>query len=420
MKETVQARGTAGPSMPGRMRMRLTLLALAAVLLPLGLWIVLPVGSTADTSPGQLQNQIDSKESAIGAHRRHERVLTSDITAYTNRINRLQGNITVLAGRQDRLQTNLDAERRELARVQANLRTERLKLARLKARLLQAKRVLSQRLVEQYKSDRPDLVTVVLESNGFADLLERTEFMQRINHQDASIIDAVISAKADATAAAKRLAGLEKKEIGITHRIQSQRDQVARVKIGLEGTRNKLADYRSGKQRLLTSSRDKRHRLEDDVAGLREQQQKIQAKLAAAAGAPVLGPVKPGSGGLIWPVNGPITSPFCEARAWESCHPGIDIGVPSGTPIRAAAAGTVVLIQSEAVSGGYGNFTCIQHSGALSTCYAHQQRFAVSMGQHVAQGQVIGYSDCTGRCFGPHLHFETRINGAVVNPLNYL
>jgi peptidoglycan DL-endopeptidase CwlO len=406
--------------MPGRMRMRLTLLALAAVVLPLGLWIVLPVGSTADPSPGNLQNQIDRKESAIGVHRRHERVLTTDISAYTGRINRLQSSITVLAGRQDRLQTNLDAERRELARVQANLRTERLKLARLKARLLLARRVLTQRLVEQYKSDRPDLVTVVLESNGFADLLERTEFMERINHQDASIIDAVISAKAEAARSAKRLAGLEKKEIGITNRIKDQRDQVARVKIGLTGTRDKLAGYRSGKQRLLSSSRDTRHHLEDDVAGLREQQQKIQAKLAAAAGAPVLGPVKPGSGGLIWPVNGPITSPFCESRAWEACHPGIDIGVPSGTPIRAAAAGTVVLIQSEAASGGYGNFTCIQHTGSLSTCYAHQQRFAVSMGQHVAQGQVIGYSDCTGRCFGPHLHFETRVNGAVVNPLNYL
>src|SRR6188472_1282434 len=133
MQETVQARGSPGPSMPARMRVRLTLLALAAVLLPLGLWIVLPVGSTADPSPGQLQNRIDRKESAIGAHRRHERVLTSDITAYTHRINRLQGSITVLAGRQDRLQANLDAERRELARVQANLRTERLRLARLKA-----------------------------------------------------------------------------------------------------------------------------------------------------------------------------------------------------------------------------------------------------------------------------------------------
>ena len=173
---------------------------------------------------------------------------------------------------------------------------------------------------------------------------------------------------------------------------------------------------------LLASSRDRRHKLEDDVASLRAAQAKIQARLAAVAGggSPKAGPIRPGQGGLIWPVNGPITSPFCESRAWESCHPGIDIGVPAGTPIHAAAAGKVVLMQSEAVSGGYGNFTCIQHAGALSTCYAHQSRFATSIGASVSQGQVIGYSGCTGRCFGDHLHFETRINGAVVNPMNYL
>ena len=89
---------------------------------------------------------------------------------------------------------------------------------------------------------------------------------------------------------------------------------------------------------------------------------------------------------MIWPVNGPITSPFCESRAWESCHPGIDIGVPAGTPIRAATAGKVVLMQSEGVSGGYGNFTCIQHDGSLSTCYAHQSRFGTSLGAQVSPG----------------------------------
>src|SRR4051794_9471869 len=419
MQETVQVRGPPLPSMPGRMRARLSLPALAVVL-PFVLWAFLPVGSLADPSAAQIQRKIDRAQSLIGGHRRHERVLTTDITAYTQRINGLQSDITRLAGRQARLQTSLDAERLQLARVQQDLRTERLKLARLKARLLEARRILAQRLIEQYKSDRPDVVTVVLEANGFADLLEQTEFMQRASRQDARIMAAVTTAKAQATAASKRLAGLERKESRVTAQIQSQRDQVAGIKLGLVDKRDRLAGYRSQKQRLLSSSQTSRHRLEDDVASLRSQQRKIQAKLASAAGAPALGPVRPGSGGLIWPVNGPITSPFCEARAWESCHPGIDIGVPSGTPIRAAAAGTVVLLQGEASSGGYGNFTCIQHTGALSTCYAHQQRFAVTMGQHVAQGQVIGYSDCTGRCFGPHLHFETRINGAVVNPLNYL
>jgi murein DD-endopeptidase MepM/ murein hydrolase activator NlpD len=419
MKETVQAAGPPPPSMPGRMRVRLSLLALVVIAVPVALWALIPVGSTAD-SQQSLQSRIDHKEAQIGAKRRHEQVLTSDISAFTHRIDSLQGSITRLAARQERLQTSLDAERLQLARVQARLRAERLRLARLRARLLEARQVLAARLVQIYEDDRPDLVTVVLDANGFADLLERSEFMSRVSHQDAQIIEAVQTAKAQATASAKRLAVLEDKQTRVTAAIQSRRDQVASVKTGLQGTRDRIAGYRARKRALLASTISSRHKLEDDVAGLRSQQRKIEARLASAAGPAVAGPVRPGSGGLIWPVNGPITSPFCEARAWEACHPGIDIGVPSGTPIRAAAAGTVVLMQTTAVSGGYGNYTCIQHAGPLSTCYAHQERFAVHMGEHVAQGQIIGYTDCTGRCFGPHLHFETRINGQVVNPLNYL
>ena len=123
---------------------------------------------------------------------------------------------------------------------------------------------------------------------------------------------------------------------------------------------------------------------------------------------------------LIWPVHGPITSPFCERRAWEACHPGMDIGVPSGTPIHAAAAGVVSLMGPE---GGYGNFTCIRHL-TLTTCYAHQSRFATHYGAAVKQGQIIGYSGCTGRCYGAHLHFEVRKgtspSSPVTNPNNYL
>jgi murein DD-endopeptidase MepM/ murein hydrolase activator NlpD len=98
-------------------------------------------------------------------------------------------------------------------------------------------------------------------------------------------------------------------------------------------------------------------------------------------------------------------------------HAGIDIGVPSGTPIHAAASGTVVIA---GWVSGYGNYTCIDHGGGLATCYAHQSSFATSVGAHVSQGQVIGYTGCTGHCFGPHLHFEVRINGTPVDPLGYL
>jgi murein DD-endopeptidase MepM/ murein hydrolase activator NlpD len=125
-------------------------------------------------------------------------------------------------------------------------------------------------------------------------------------------------------------------------------------------------------------------------------------------------------GALAWPVRGRVTSPFCERRAWESCHPGVDIAVPSGTPILAAADGRVSLTQTTAVSGGYGNYTCVDHGWAISTCYAHQARILVGPGQAVLRGERIGFSDCTGRCYGAHLHFEVRLDGQPVCPARYL
>jgi peptidoglycan DL-endopeptidase CwlO len=399
------------------MRLRLLLLA---VVTPVALWAALPVLSAADQTPGQIQSKINRKQSLIGGHKAHERVLTSDIAQYTDRIHTLEGDISKLSARQHKLQTSLDAKRVQLAAVQAKLRTERARLARLRARLLVVQRTLAQRLVELYKADRPDIVTVVLNSNGFEDLLERTEFMHRISQQDAHIMDVVRTAKADATSTEARLSTLEKTEAHVASQIQQQRDEVSTVRVSLVQRQDTVQTARAKKTTLLHSSRNRRHDLEDDVASLKETQRKLQAKLAGFSGSMPAGPIRGGKGGLIWPVNGPITSPFCESRAWESCHPGIDIGVASGTPIRAAADGKVILMQPESASGGYGNFTCIQHTASLSTCYAHQSRFGTSIGASVKQGQVIGYTGCTGRCFGPHLHFETRINGSVVNPMNYL
>lgn len=385
------------------------------------LCLLAPAVAIAQQSSGQLQKKIDRNNSLIGGHKARERVLTSDISSQTKRIGTLQSDIDRLSARQQKLQTSLDAKRAELAVVQRKLRSERARLTRLKARLVVVRRTLAQRLLDLYKAGDPDLISVVLNADGFEDLLSRTEFMTRISRQDAKIMNIVASAKRDATATEARLDKLEAKEAKVAAAIESERDEVSTVRVGLVDRRERIETARSTKVALLRGSRERRHELEDDVADLRDAQAKVQARLARLAGGPATaGPIKPGQGGLIWPVNGPITSPFCESRAWESCHPGIDIGVPAGTPIRAAASGKVVLIQGEAASGGYGNFTCIQHTSSLSTCYAHQSRFATSMGASVKQGQVIGYVGCTGRCFGDHLHFETRVNGSVVSPMNYL
>jgi murein DD-endopeptidase MepM/ murein hydrolase activator NlpD len=122
----------------------------------------------------------------------------------------------------------------------------------------------------------------------------------------------------------------------------------------------------------------------------------------------------PSAAGLIWPTSGPVTSPF--GQRWGRLHAGIDIGAPTGQPIYASNSGTVIM----GCGGGYGNCVLIDHGEGFVTLYAHQTSIFVSDGQSVSRGQNIGTIGCTGSCTGPHLHFETRVNGSAQNPMNYL
>jgi septal ring factor EnvC (AmiA/AmiB activator) len=123
----------------------------------------------------------------------------------------------------------------------------------------------------------------------------------------------------------------------------------------------------------------------------------------------------PGGAKLQWPVSGPVTSPF--GARWGTFHKGIDIGVPMGTPIHAAAAGTVFF--SGEISG-YGYVVLIDHGKGMVTLYAHQSQLIATEGSSVAAGTVIGLVGSTGHSTGPHLHFEVRINNVAVDPMGYL
>jgi murein DD-endopeptidase MepM/ murein hydrolase activator NlpD len=364
-----------------------------------------------------LSTRIQHQRNKVATKLHHEGVLTTTITTFNNRISGLQGSIRSLQARETRIQDTLDQKRAELAQIQDKLQVARDRLARLRARLALGMKQLAARLIDEYESDEPDMVTVILESNGFDDLLTKADFMQRISSQDQQVVATVKVLKAQTTKQANELAALQKQAQDAANAILAQRNAVAASKGKLVGTRNALQRARDGRKVVLSRVRSSREHAQEDLKSMLAQQQNIQSQLQNSAPGAFDGPVKQGSGRLIWPVNGPITSPFCESRPWEACHPGIDIGVPEGTPIHAADSGRV------SIAGwvsGYGNYTCIQHTATLSTCYGHQSRIMVHVGQGVSQGQVIGLTGCTGLCFGPHLHFEVRINGSVVNPVNYL
>jgi murein DD-endopeptidase MepM/ murein hydrolase activator NlpD len=380
------------------------------IMLALAAFLVLPLPGLS----APLSQRIDKKREQIDAAKRKEGVLSTTIQRFSTRIESLQGEISATQQRLDRAQASLDRQREELLEVRDRLEAARDRLERLRRELALARKVLAERLVEIYKSDTPDALTVVLEADGFADLLERAEFLERISEQDRAVTDQVRRLRNQAEEQAVELAELERREQLAAERILHERDQIAAAQSQLVSSRDQLASARADRRGALAQVHDSRVSLEGDLRALEAEQARVQAALANPS-APSAGPIRQGTGQLIWPVNGPLVSPF--GMRWGRLHAGVDIAVPSGTPIRAADSGHVVLM---GWVGGYGNYTCVQHTGSLSTCYAHQSSFATSNGANVSQGQVIGYVGCTGHCFGDHLHFETRVSGSPVDPMGYL
>lgn len=204
--------------------------------------------------------------------------------------------------------------------------------------------------------------------------------------------------------------------------------RVASLLSSAQQAQNSVLALQRQEQHALDAARSAAAAAKRHYDTLQAESNRLAAILAArAAAARRTAPVStfsssaPSRGGLIMPVQGVFSSPF----GWRtdpisgvrSFHPGQDIAAPMGTPIYAATSGVV------SIAGwvsGYGNYTCINRDPSFATCYGHQSAIFVSVGQQVSQGQHIGNVGSTGYSTGPHLHFEVRINGQVVNPVPYL
>ena len=374
----------------------LTVIAVAIAALVVGLALV------ARAPAEDLNGKLDAKQAELDQAKEKKGVLTTEISRYNDQIEQLTGEVAALRTREAAVQEELDQAEAELAAEQHDLRI-------LRERLDRTVKALEERLVDIYMADEPSAISVVLQSDGYDDALGRYEYLQRIQDRNSEIVGRVRELRDDTAATVERVRATRDS-------IAAKKAELVRTREQLQAREAQLDAARARSKKALTRIDGHVDHLESDVSDI---QKKIQEQLAAASGVSPLpaGPIQGGSAGFIWPVNGPIVSGF--GMRWGQPHEGVDIAVPAGTPIRAAKDGTIAFTQSEAESGGYGNYTCIDHGGGLATCYAHQSSFAITSGS-VQQGDVIGYVGCTGHCFGDHLHFEVRINGTAVDPMGYL
>lgn len=368
----------------------------------------------------------------IAAADKRESVLTSEISAVTARIRGLQDDVAAASSRLDRLEGELAVYEERLRRLTAlyAAQTEKLELLREQHRI--AQRRLNERLVSIYETEDPNALEVVLSARTFGDLLDQLDYLNHLGGLDKRIAGQVARAKEQMRRAraetARTRAAVERTTEAIRVRTEQQRAETNR----LIASRAALAGARRDKQETLAAVQATEEEFLHEVEGLEQASAQLAARIQAAqraastveapspsapgGGAPLASaPSAPSSSGFIWPVSGPVTSSF--GWRWGRMHEGIDISAPSGTPIRAAANGSVIYA---GWMSGYGNLVVVDHGGGVASAYAHMSSIGAGVGQAVVQGQVIGYVGCTGHCYGDHLHFEVRVNGAAVDPLGYL
>src|ERR687891_701825 len=178
------------------------------------------------------------------------------------------------------LSQRIDQQKNELLEVRNRLESARDRLEKLRDELATARHVLAARLVEIYKADSPDALTVVLEADGFGDLLERAEFLERISEQDRTITNRVRDLRDLARGQAVQLADLEEREQLAAERILVERDQIAAAQSQLVSSRDDLAAARADRRGALAQVRDSRIRAQEDLAALEAEQARVQAALA--------------------------------------------------------------------------------------------------------------------------------------------
>ncbi|MFY9579327.1 MAG: peptidoglycan DD-metalloendopeptidase family protein [Gaiellaceae bacterium] len=377
-----------------------------ALLVALAVTLVLAAPAAGDNT-----SKMAELQARINAARQHEAALNAQISDVTSKIRTLEGRVGDVAQKLSVLERDLELHQQRLDKLNALYLFETNRLHFLQREYVRVVNALNQRLVQIYESPDPSAAEVILNSKSVQDAIDTLHYLASIAAQDKRIASDVASARDEVHATREKTKQVRAVVASETHVVAIRTQQQRDVKDQLLASQSKLASARYKKRQALTLTKQQEQDLVAEANALAAADARIRSQLAGAQN----GDTTPSASGLIWPVNGPVTSPF--GYRWGRLHAGIDIGVPNGTPIHAAASGTVVIA---GWVGGYGNYTCIDHGGGMATCYAHQSAFAVSIGQHVVQGEVIGYTGCTGHCFGPHLHFEVRINGTPVDPLGYL
>ncbi len=354
-----------------------------------------------------LADEIEQRQQELGQ-------IQEQMEAQQHRTNAAQRKVASISEQLRAIEADLDAAQKEYKAIEAKrkyteqqIETNAEILEKTERDLAVRNRVLSKRMRDIYENGQVNYLDVLLGANDFTDFATRMEILKRVLNQDATLI---------AKVTAERQLVLEK-------RAALERDRASLIDLqkAAEATRQLAEKRRQERKAVLDSAVYERDMAEQAYQELAEMSRQIEQMIRNIQSGRSGNAGSVGSGRMIWPLSGPITSPY----GWRThpifgtarYHSGVDIGADYGDPILAADGGVVIYADW---MGGYGNAVIIDHGRGISTLYGHNSELLVGEGQRVSKGQVIARAGSTGYSTGPHCHFEVRVNGSPTNPMDYL
>jgi murein DD-endopeptidase MepM/ murein hydrolase activator NlpD len=337
------------------------------------------------------------------------------VTKLNRRIAELERPLNKLEREVEQLEYQITRREGRIVELRAERERQRKELARLNKELDYARGLLESRVVTAYKSGDVSMIEQLASAGSLEELFRREETLSQVVGLDERVIDRISDAERQVRIKRARNFELRRQIREDIMRIDADRDDADGKRAVAQAKRDEVVAVKEQRDAVLAKLKAREEslgsHLDDLEADAKVLQDVIRTGTSTYSGQ--IGGLS--ASGLIWPVSGPVVSPF--GPRWGRMHEGIDIAIAAGNPIVSSASG---IVTHAGWMGGYGNMVIVQHAGGLATGYAHQSQIAVANGQLVSQGQLIGFIGCTGHCYGDHLHFEVYVNGTPNDPMRYL
>lgn len=385
--------------------MLLCVLALAVTIVPADTRVGVTASAATQSQLKSKQSQLESQAKNISAKLKNLKKSKAAAQDQLDLVNELVEN----------LQTQITTVNNQITAANAEIKEIEEEIAAKDREIDKSKEKFKERMRAIYISgDMTGGLEVVLCSDGVEEFISNTVYLEAMAKYDQGLIDELVNDKQ----------GYQDKKA----QVEEHKKEIDAQKIELAKKKTELDAQQKEAEELMKQ-------IKADEEAYKRKQAEIDLEMAKARAAldALINQNTANSqnteyygGSFGWPTPGykRITSPYgprtytLNGKKVSSYHRGIDIGAPSGAKIAASNGGTVVTSAYNA--GGYGNYVILDHGGGKMTVYGHMSKRMVSVGQSVTKGQQIGKVGSTGRSTGPHLHFEIRVNGTAVNPINYL